>query len=128
MNLDTFNSRSTLKVGSQEFEIWRLDAVEKAGLPVARLPYSLKILMENLLRFEDDSVEAEGDVESLARWNPTIVSNREINFVPARVLLQDFTGVPAVVDLAAMRDAMKRMGGDARKINPLSPAELVIDH
>ncbi|MGQ0813248.1 MAG: aconitate hydratase AcnA [Gemmatimonadota bacterium] len=128
MRKDTFGSRSTLKVGSQNFEIYRLDAVEKAGLPVGRLPYSLKVLMENLLRLEDDSEEAAGDVEALARWNPKVASDREINFTPARVLLQDFTGVPAVVDLAAMRDAMKRMGGDPTRINPLSPAELVIDH
>lgn len=128
MKKDTYSSKSTLKVGPQEYDIYRLDAVEKAGLPVARLPYSLKILLENLLRFEDDSVEAEGDIEALARWQAKAISDREINFVPARVLLQDFTGVPAVVDLAAMRDAMKRMGGDATKINPLSPAELVIDH
>ena len=128
MKKDTYNSRSTLKVGAQEYEIYRLDAVEKAGLPVSRLPYSLKILMENLLRYEDDSVEADGDIAALAKWVPTEISDREINFTPARVLLQDFTGVPAVVDLAAMRDAMKRMGGDPKKINPLSPAELVIDH
>ncbi|MGQ0560901.1 MAG: aconitate hydratase AcnA [Gemmatimonadota bacterium] len=128
MRKDTFGSRSTLRVGSKEFEIFRLDAVEKAGLPVARLPYSLKILLENLLRLEEDSGEAEDDIEALARWNPKVQSDREINFTPARVLLQDFTGVPAVVDLAAMRAAMKRMGGDPTKINPLSPAELVIDH
>ena len=128
MNKNSYGSRSVLKVGGEEFEIYRLDAVEKAGLPVGQLPYSLKILMENLLRFEDDSVEADGDIEALARWQPKTISEREINFTPARVLLQDFTGVPAVVDLAAMRDAMKRMGGDATKINPLSPAELVIDH
>lgn len=128
MKNDTYGSRSTLKVGAEEFEIFRLDAVEKAGLPITRLPYSLKILMENLLRLADESVEADGDIEALARWHPTIASDREINFTPARVLLQDFTGVPAVVDLAAMRAAMKEMGGDPKKINPLSPAELVIDH
>jgi aconitate hydratase len=128
MRKDTYGSRSTLKVGKQEFEIYRLDAVEKAGLSISRLPYSLKILMENLLRLEDDSSEADGDVAALAKWQAKEVSDREINFTPARVLLQDFTGVPAVVDLAAMRDAMKRMGGDPTKINPLSPAELVIDH
>jgi aconitate hydratase len=128
MKKDTYGSRSTLKVGSEEFEIYRLDAVERAGIPIARLPYSLKILLENLLRLEDDSPEADGDIEALARWHPTIASDREINFTPARVLLQDFTGVPAVVDLAAMRAAMRAMGGDPKKINPLSPAELVIDH
>jgi aconitate hydratase len=128
MRKDTYGSRSTLQVGSQNYEIFRLDAVEKAGLPVGRLPYSLKILMENLLRLEDDSSEADGDIAELARWQASETSDREINFTPARVLLQDFTGVPAVVDLAAMRDAMKRMGGDPTRINPLSPAELVIDH
>ncbi len=128
MKKDTYQSRATLKVGSQEYEIYRLEALEKAGLPAARLPYSLKILLENLLRFEDDSVASDGDIEALARWQPIRISDREINFTPARVLLQDFTGVPAVVDLAAMRDAMKRMGGDPTRINPLSPAELVIDH
>ena len=128
MKKDTYNSRSVLKVGSQEYEIYRLDALEKAGMPVARLPYSLKILLENMLRLEDDAPETDGDAEALARWQPKAIPDREINFTPARVLLQDFTGVPAVVDLSAMRDAMKRMGGDPRKINPLSPAELVIDH
>ena len=126
--LNTFGAQGQLKVGKQSFQIWRLDALDKAGLPVARLPFSLKILLENLLRGEDDSVEFAGDIEALARWRPSEISDREINFTPARVLLQDFTGVPAVVDLAAMRDAMRRIGGDPRKINPLSPAELVIDH
>jgi aconitate hydratase A / 2-methylisocitrate dehydratase len=125
---DTYHCRSTLEAGNQKYEIHRLDAVQKAGLNIDRLPYSLKILLENLLRFENDSEEAAGDIEALARWKPKQPSDREINFTPARVLLQDFTGVPAVVDLAAMRDAMKRMGGDASKINPLVPAELVIDH
>ena len=125
---DTYGSRSTLKVSGQKFVIHRLDAVQKAGFDIGKLPYSLKILLENLLRLEDDSEEAAGDIEALARWNPRQASDREINFTPARVLLQDFTGVPAVVDLAAMRDAMQRMGGDPSKINPLAPAELVIDH
>ena len=126
--LNTFGSHAQLKVGKDTFQIWRLDALEKRGLPVARLPFSLKILLENLLRTEDDSPEFAGDIESLARWVPRDISDREINFTPARVLLQDFTGVPAVVDLAAMRDAMRKLGGDPKKINPLSPAELVIDH
>ncbi|MEX2283022.1 MAG: aconitase family protein, partial [Gemmatimonadota bacterium] len=125
---DTFNSRSTLKVSGEKYEIYRLDAVKKAGFDIEKLPYSLKILLENLLRLEDDAEETAGDIEALARWNPKQASDREINFTPARVLLQDFTGVPAVVDLAAMRAAMKRMGGDPSKINPLAPAELVIDH
>ncbi len=126
--LNTFNSQAQLRVGKETFNVWRLDALEKIGLPVARLPFSLKVLLENMLRMEDDSPEFAGDIEALARWVPTAVSDREINFTPARVLLQDFTGVPAVVDLAAMRDAMVRLGGDPTKINPLSPAELVIDH
>ncbi len=125
---DTYGSRKKLKVAGTSYEIHRLDVLEKAGFTIDRLPYSLKILLENLLRFEDDSDEAAGDIEALARWNPKQASDREINFTPARVLLQDFTGVPAVVDLAAMREAMKRMGGDPAKINPLAPAELVIDH
>ena len=125
---DSYKSKSTLKVSGNKYDIYRLDAVEKAGFNIDRLPYSLKILLENLLRLEDDSEEAAGDVEALARWNPKQASEREINFTPARVLLQDFTGVPAVVDLAAMRDAMQRMGGDPARINPLAPAELVIDH
>ncbi len=126
--LNTFGSQAQLKVGKKTFKMWRLDALEKSGMSVARLPFSLKILLENLLRTEDDSPEFAGDIETLARWTPGKISDREINFTPARVLLQDFTGVPAVVDLAAMRDAMRRLGGDPTKINPLSPAELVIDH
>jgi len=125
---DSFGSRSVLRVGDREYDIVRLDALERAGLPVARLPYSLKILLENLLRFEDGRVVRSDEIEALARWDAKAEPDREIAFMPARVLLQDFTGVPAVVDLAAMRDAMRRMGGDPAKINPLQPAELVIDH
>ncbi|CAN5696040.1 aconitate hydratase AcnA [soil metagenome] len=127
-NHDTFGSRSTLNVGGRSFEIFRLDALAQAGLDIARLPFSLKILLENLLRHESMLADPQRDVEALARWQPQELPSREINFTPARVLLQDFTGVPAVVDLAAMRDAMQRMGGDPTKINPLQPAELVIDH
>ncbi|PYP73475.1 MAG: aconitate hydratase AcnA, partial [Gemmatimonadetes bacterium] len=105
-----------------------LGALDKAGLPVARLPYSLKILLENLLRLEDGRTVRREDVEKLARWDPKKVPDEEIAFMPARVLMQDFTGVPAVVDLAAMRDAMARMGGNPKTVNPLLPAELVIDH
>ncbi|HEY0811273.1 MAG TPA: aconitase family protein, partial [Longimicrobiales bacterium] len=126
--LNSFGSKAEFKVGKNTYRIFRLDALEKAGLSISRLPFSLKILLENLLRHEDNSPEVAGDIEALALWSPRDVSDREINFTPARVLLQDFTGVPAVVDLAAMRDAMRRLGGDASKINPLSPAELVIDH
>ncbi len=124
---DTFGSRSTLRIDDRDYEIYRLDALEKRGLNVSRLPYSLRILLENLLRHQH-GVDAGADVEALANWDPHAAPSREIAFTPARVLLQDFTGVPAVVDLAAMRDAMARMGGDPTKINPLQPAELVIDH
>ncbi len=125
---DPFGARSTLTVGGRRFAIHRLDALERAGLPIAHLPYSMKILLENLLRRVDGRVVRREDVEAVARWNPDAEPDREIAFAPARVLLQDFTGVPAVVDLAAMRDAMADLGGDPAKINPLQPAELVIDH
>ena len=125
---NSFNARATLAVGARRFEIYRLDALERRGLAVAGLPYSLKILLENLLRLEDGRTVSATDVEKLARWAPGRVPDSEIAFMPARVLMQDFTGVPAVVDLAAMRDAMTQMGGDPRKVNPLLPAELVIDH
>ncbi|HEV8263410.1 MAG TPA: aconitate hydratase AcnA [Gemmatimonadales bacterium] len=125
---NSFGSRAALNVGSASYEIHRLDALEKRGLAMARLPYSLKILLENLLRLEDGRAVRAEDVEKLTRWDPKKVPDEEITFMPARVLLQDFTGVPAVVDLAAMRDAMVRMGGDPKRVNPLLPAELVIDH
>ncbi len=126
--MNSFGSRDTLTVGGRKYEIFRLRALESAGLPVSRLPYSLRILLENLLRTEDGvSVTAE-DIEALARWTPEQAEEREIAFTPSRVLLQDFTGVPAVVDLAAMRDAMARLGGDPARINPLQPVELVVDH
>jgi aconitate hydratase len=126
---NSFGSADVLRVGDRSYAYYRLAAVEEAGLTkLARLPYSLKILLENLLRFEDGRTVLKTDVESLARWNPREGAQREIAFRPARVLLQDFTGVPCVVDLAAMRDAMAAMGGDPRAINPLQPVELVIDH
>ncbi|HUE39140.1 MAG TPA: aconitate hydratase AcnA, partial [Candidatus Binatia bacterium] len=125
---DSFHTRSQLTVGDQSYVIYSLERLEAAGLRVQRLPYSLKILLENLLRNEDDKAVDADDVKALAAWQPKHVAEREISFLPARVLLQDFTGVPCVVDLAAMRDAMSAMGGDAKKINPLFPAELVIDH
>ena len=125
---DSFGGRAVLRVGEQEFDIYRVDALEKAGLSVARLPYSLKVLLENLLRREDGRVVTADDIAALAGWDPKAEPSREIAFMPSRVLLQDFTGVPAVVDLAAMRDAMARMGGEPRRINPLQPVELVIDH
>ncbi|HSN89155.1 MAG TPA: aconitate hydratase AcnA [Thermoanaerobaculia bacterium] len=125
---DSFGSRATLSVGGRTVRIARLDALEKRGWNIARLPYALRILLENLLRREDGSVVTAGEIEALARWDPKALPSREIAFMPARVLLQDFTGVPAVVDLAAMRDAMVAMGGDPKRINPLQPVELVIDH
>ncbi|HSK18223.1 MAG TPA: aconitate hydratase AcnA [Longimicrobiales bacterium] len=127
-NQDSFGARATLRVGSRSFEMFRLDALEKSGLNISRLPFSLRILLENMLRHETGLADTREDIEALARWEPKALPSREINFTPARVLLQDFTGVPAVVDLAAMRDAMERMGGDPARINPLQPAELVIDH
>jgi aconitate hydratase len=125
---NSFGSRAPLRIGDLDYTIHRLDAVAKAHPNAARLPFSLKVLLENLLRTEDGQVVRADDVRALANWNPKAKPDKEIAFTPARVLLQDFTGVPAVVDLAAMRDAMKRMGGDPKKINPLLPAELVIDH
>jgi aconitate hydratase len=125
---DSFGSRSTLRVGGREVRLARLDVLEKRGWNISRLPYALRILLENLLRREDGSVVNAGEIEALANWDPAAMPSREIAFMPARVLLQDFTGVPAVVDLAAMRDAMVAMGGDPKRINPLQPVELVIDH
>src|SRR5216117_4512013 len=128
MSGNSFGSRATLKAGGRSYAIYRLDELERRGLSIAKLPYSLKILLENLLRREDGRVVQAADVEKLARWDPRKVPDEEIAFMPARVLLQDFTGVPAVVDLAAMRDAIAQMGGDPTRVNPLLPAELVIDH
>jgi aconitate hydratase len=125
---DTFGSRGTLEVGGTSYRIARLDALEKRGFSLARLPYATKILLENLLRREDGAVVSAADVEAIASWDPKAEPDREIAYMPARVILQDFTGVPAVVDLAAMRDAMVRMGGDPKKINPRVPVDLVIDH
>ncbi|MBX6364918.1 MAG: aconitate hydratase, partial [Gemmatimonadetes bacterium] len=126
--MNSFGSRSILDVAGRKFEIYRLDALETLGADVSRLPYSLRILLENLLRLEDGVVVPREDVETLARWDPRAAPRDEIAFTPARVLLQDFTGVPAIVDLAAMRDAMAELGGDPQRINPLQPVELVIDH
>jgi aconitate hydratase len=125
---NTFGSRGTLKVDSQEYTIYRLASVYREFPQAERLPYSLKILLENLLRTEDGQTVVRDDIAALAQWDPQAIPSREIAFTPSRVLLQDFTGVPAVVDLAAMRDAMKKMGGDPKRINPLQPVELVIDH
>jgi len=126
---NSFGTRQTLKVDGREYDIFALDALEKKGVgAVARLPFSLKVLLENLLRQEDGRFVKAAEIEALASWKPGTTASTEIAFMPARVLLQDFTGVPAVADLAAMRDAMATLGGDAKKINPLLPAELVIDH
>ena len=126
---NSFQTRSPLNVGGQRFSYFSLPLLEKAGYPgLNRLPYSLKILLENLLRREDGRFVDRDDIQALAGWDVTSKAAREIAFMPARVLLQDFTGVPAVVDLAAMRDGVIRLGGDPRKVNPLQPVELVIDH
>ena len=127
--VNSFKTRTPLTVGSRAFQIYSLPALQKAGFPeIARLPYSLKILLENLLRQEDGRFVKKADIEALAKWDVKSTAQREISFMPARVLLQDFTGVPCVVDLAAMRDGIVRLGGDPNKVNPLQPVELVIDH
>ena len=123
---DSYKARTTLKVGSQSYDIWSLAALPKAK--VARLPYSLKILLENLLRFEDGVNVTRKDIDALLNWNAKATPDHEISFTPARVIMQDFTGVPCVVDLAAMREAIRKLGGDPQQVNPLAPAELVIDH
>ena len=128
MSTNSFGSQSQLQAGDRTYEIFRLSALEQKGIPLGRLPFSLRILLENLLRHEDGKGVTAADIEFLAKWDPKAEPSREIAYMPARVLMQDFTGVPAVVDLAAMRDAMKTLGGDPEKINPLQPAELVIDH
>ena len=125
---NSFGSQSTLKVGDRSYTIHRLDAVYKKLPDAAKLPYSLKILLENLLRTENGLSVTAADVEAIARWDPNAEPIKEIAFTPSRVLLQDFTGVPCVVDLAAMRDALTKLGGDPKRINPLQPVELVIDH
>jgi aconitate hydratase len=125
---NSFGTRDKLNVGAQTFEVHRLEFLEKKGIAtLAKLPFSLRILLENLLRFEDNRFVHAADIKALASWTP-LAPEKEIAFMPARVLLQDFTGVPAVVDFATMREAMKKMGGNPKRINPLFPAELVIDH
>jgi aconitate hydratase len=128
MSSNSFGARATFKVGKKEYELYRLDVLDKQGISTKHLPFSLRILLENLLRTEDGRNVTKDEIRALAAWNKNSKPEKEIAFTPSRVLLQDFTGVPAVVDLAAMRDAMKRLGGDAKLINPLQPAELVIDH
>jgi aconitate hydratase len=127
MSENSFGAKDTLSVGEEQYEIFRLDALQQR-FDVARLPFSLKVLLENLLRTEGNGSVTAPDIEALASWDAKAKPSKEIAFTPARVLMQDFTGVPAVVDLAAMRDAMAEMGGDPKQINPLAPAELVIDH
>src|ERR1041384_3359502 len=124
---NSFGARGDLEVGGRTYEIYRLDALQ-SSYDVARLPFSLKVLLENVLRNEDGVGVRKEDVEAIATWDHTAEPSKEIAFTPARVVMQDFTGVPAVVDLAVMRDAMAARGGDANKIHPLVPAELVIDH
>jgi aconitate hydratase len=123
---DSYKSRTTLKVGPQSYDIWSLGALPQDK--VSRLPYSLKILLENLLRFEDGVNVTRRDIDALLNWDPKATPDHEISFTPARVIMQDFTGVPCVVDLAAMREAIQKLGGDPQRVNPLAPAELVIDH
>ncbi len=126
-SLNSFGAAGELRSGGRTYRIYRLAALEKAGFNLARIPYSIKILLENLLRFEDGATVRKSDIEYVAKWD-TKAAAQEINFRPARVVLQDFTGVPCVVDLAAMRDALARMGADPKKANPLVPVDLVIDH
>src|SRR6202162_2513086 len=128
-SLDIFKCARSLKVGSKTYAYYSLPVAEKNGLKgISRLPFSMKVLLENLLRYEDGRSVTKEDIQAVAQWLKTKTSEREIPFRPARVLMQDFTGVPAVVDLAAMRDAMEHLGGDPNKINPLVPVDLVIDH
>lgn len=129
MPANTFNARTELSIDGVRILYYRLGALNEAGAgPVDRLPFSLRILLENLLRLEDGRSVTRDDVLALAGWTPNSGSDREIAFTPARVLLQDFTGVPVVVDLASMRQAITTMGGDPQRINPLQPVDLVIDH
>src|SRR3981189_1060753 len=128
-SLDSFRCCKPLKVGSKTCAYYSLPIAEKNGLKgISRLPFSMKVLLENLLRNEDGRSVSKEDIQAVALWLKTKTWEREIAFRPARVLMQDFTGVPAVVDLAAMRDPMKMLGGDPKKINPLVPVDLVIDH
>src|SRR5438067_12025327 len=126
--MDSFGSRSTLRVGGKDYDIYRIDALDKQGISTKHLPYSLRILLENLLRTEDGRNVTKDEIRALAAWNGKSKPDKEVACTPSSVWLQDLTGVPAVVDLAAMRDAMKRLSGDPTLINPLQPAELVIDH
>ncbi len=125
---DSFGAKGTLDVDGKSYEIFRLSSVEGDGLDVDSLPFSLKVLLENLLRTEDGENITEESIKQIAGWDADAEPDQEIQFTPARVIMQDFTGVPCIVDLATMREAMEDLGGDPSKINPLAPAELVIDH
>src|ERR1041384_3262031 len=127
--VNSFGARTALAVAGRSYQIYSLPSLQHAGFAeLERLPYSMKVLLENLLRHEDGRFVKQADIEALARWDLKSGAQKEISFAPARVLLQDFTGVPAVVDLAAMRDGIVRLGGDPNKVNPLQPVELVLDH
>jgi hypothetical protein len=128
MSVDSFQAKDTLSVGDNSYDYFRLGAVQGEGLDVASLPFSLKILLEALLRTEDGADITAEHIKALAGWDPSAEPDQEIQFTPARVIMQDFTGVPCVVDLATMREAMADLGGDPAKVNPLAPAEMVIDH
>ncbi|MCU1402681.1 MAG: acnA, partial [Microbacteriaceae bacterium] len=122
--VNSFGSKDTLKVGSTDYEVYRIDSVPGHD----KLPFSLKVLLENLLRTEDGANVTKSQIEALGSWVPSAEPDTEIQFTPARVIMQDFTGVPCIVDLATMREAVEALGGDPKKINPLAPAEMVIDH
>ncbi|HEX6989301.1 MAG TPA: aconitase family protein, partial [Bacillota bacterium] len=127
--LSQLHLRRSLDSAAGRVDYYSLRALEEAGLvDLARLPFAIRVLLENMLRHHDGSVAGDADVQALLGWAPDAVPDREVPFMPARVILQDFTGVPAVVDLAAMRSAIKKLGGDPRKVNPLVPCDLVIDH
>src|ERR1700677_45879 len=128
MGKDSFGARTTLAVGDKSYTIYALAALQRKGFDLTRLPFSIKVMLENVLRREDGELVTTDHVEALAKWNGGKGTEREFSFMPARVLLQDFTGVPVVADLAAIREAIKRLGGDAGKINPFQPVDLVIDH
>src|SRR5499427_3800856 len=125
---DSLHTRSTLEVGGKTYSYYSLPKAAESLGDVSRLPFSMKVLLENLLRFEDGQTVTRDDLQAMVDWQKERRISREIQYRPARVLMQDFTGVPAVVDLAAMRDAMAKLGGDPNKINPLAPVDLVIDH
>ncbi|MDK3161141.1 aconitase family protein [Kamptonema cortianum] len=126
--MDSFGTKSTSDLAGQQVTFYNLTKLEQQGYNLSRLPYAHRILLENLLRNEDGKNVTKADIEALLNWDAKATPSKEIAFTPARVLLQDFTGVPCVVDLASMRDAMSELGGDPEKINPLQPVELVIDH